>query len=111
MEPEVRAKERIKKLVAQILQARGLKAKIVWNAGTGMGLPRLDCDGVVAGHPFAIEVKRFDGKGKLTGRQKMDLREYNDAGAFAMVVDDEESLAVFAHWLRTIEPRTEWGKE
>lgn len=107
--PEVKAKNRIKREMVRILKERGLKAKIVWNAGAGFGVSRLDCDGVVAGHPFAIEVKRFDRPGKITARQVSDIHEYNEAGAFSLIVDDEESLAIFLGWLRTIKPRSEWG--
>lgn len=107
--PEVKVKNRIKREIAKILKARSLKAKIIWNAGNGLGVSRLDCDGVVAGHPFAIEVKRFDKRGKITARQVSDIYEYNEAGAFSMVVEDEESLAIFLGWLRTIKPRSEWG--
>jgi hypothetical protein len=108
--PEVKAKNRIKKEIQKILFARKLPAKIIWNAGNGLGVSRLDCDGVVAGHPFAIEVKRFDKSGKTTARQISDVHEYNKAGAFSMIVEDEESLTVFLGWLRVIEPRTEWGE-
>lgn len=95
----------------KILASRGLAFKIHWNGGALVGNPRLDCDGVVAGHPFSIEVKRFDGKGRLRARQANDIYDYNKAGAFSLLVDDEESLAVFLGWLRTIEPRSEWGNE
>lgn len=107
--PEVKAKNRIKKEIARILKERNLPAKIIWNAGNAMGVARLDCDGVVAGHPFAIEVKRFDKPGKVTARQVCDVNEYSKAGAFSMIVQDEDSLAVFLGWLRVIEPRAEWG--
>ena len=109
--PEVKAKDRIKKAMAKSIVERGLYAKIRWNAGQALGVSRLDCDGVVAGHPFEFEVKRFDGKGKTTARQLSDVRDACRAGAFSMIVEDEESLAVLLHWLRTIEPRSEWGDE
>lgn len=104
--PEVRAKERIKRELKKVLDERRLPHKLHWNGGAPTGTPRLDFDGVIAGHPFYVEVKRFDGEGKLNARQKMDLREYANAGAFSMVIDDEESLARFLLWVQTLTPRS-----
>lgn len=105
--PEARDKARIKKRVAEALKVRQLPAKMHWNAGTGLGVPRLDFDGVIAGHPFYVEVKRFDGLGKLTARQSSDLRDYKEAGALAMVIDSEETLEQFVSWILLLEPRSE----
>ena len=105
--PEVRAKDRIKRELKKVLDARKLPYKIHFNGGTLTGTPRLDLDGVIAGHPLSIEIKRFDGKGKITGRQKMDVAEYTEAGAFSMIVDSEFTLQVFLVWVRTLEPRRE----
>lgn len=104
--PETKAKNRIKKLAKAIMDERGLPSTLVWNAGAGYGVSTVDCTGVIAGHPVAIEVKRFDGKGKLTGRQKQTLREYRDAGAYILVIEDDASLRQFLLWLMTLEPRT-----
>lgn len=104
--PEVRAKNRIKKAMMEIIEQRKLPHKIYWNAGTGFGPARLDCDGVIAGHPFALEVKRFDGKGVLRTRQKVNLAEYAAAGACSRLIDNEVSLELFLTWIATLEPRT-----
>jgi hypothetical protein len=103
--PEVAAKDRIKAETAKVLKRRQLPAKMHWNAGTGFGTSRLDFDGVIAGHPFYVEVKRFDEKGKLTGRQKSDLRDYAEAGAFTLLIDSEETLQLWLQWLEVLEPR------
>jgi hypothetical protein len=60
---------------------------------------------VVAGHPVAIEVKRFDDSEKPTGRQKLVMREFREAGAAVFDIVDLTSLAYFTHWLQTVEPR------
>lgn len=104
--PEVKAKNRIKRALQAVLDRRRLSHKLHWNGGGLVGTTRLDLDGVIAGHPLSIEVKRFDNKGKLSARQKMDIQEYRAAGAFSMVVDDEHSLSIFIAWVETIEPRT-----
>lgn len=103
--PETKFKETIKRRLAEILKRRNLPAKLVWNAGAGYGVATLDLTGVIAGHPIAIEVKRPDGEGKLTARQKSDIRDYAECGAFTMVIDDEHSLSVFLAWVEVLEPR------
>ena len=104
--PEVQAKKLIKRRMEEVLKRRQLQAKLTWAGGSPYGgATTVDLTGVIAGHPIAIEVKRFDGDGKLTARQKMDLRDFAEAGAFSMVIDSEASLSVFIAWLETLEPR------
>jgi len=91
MTPETKAKRRIQALLKKYEQ-EGVKMKLVWNAGASFGVTTVDCTGVISGVPVAIEVKRFDGKGKLTARQLADLREYREAGAVAMVIDSDAAL-------------------
>lgn len=105
MTPEGKFKAKIRKRLHLVLAERGLPSKLLWNAGTGYGSDTVDLTGVIAGHAIAIEVKREDGKGKLTNRQVLTLRDFMAAGAFAMVVDDEHSLSVFLAWVKSIEPR------
>lgn len=103
--PETAFKQHIKKELAKILKRRNLPAKLSWNAGAGYGTATLDCTGVIAGHPVAIEVKRPDQKGKLTARQVADLRDYSECGAFTMVIDSDYTLSIFLLWVETLEPR------
>lgn len=97
--PEVKAKRVIQKLFKEF-RDRGVKMKLVWNAGAAYGAATVDCTGAIAGYPVAIEVKRFDGRNKVTARQLADLREFRDAGAMTMVVDSEDALAHLAAFLR-----------
>lgn len=89
--PENEAKARVKDLL-DAYRKLGVKMKLTWNAGAAFGPATVDCTGVIAGTSVAFELKRFDGKGKLTARQRLDLREYYEAGAVAMVLDSEQSL-------------------
>lgn len=93
-------------MIARVCTARGFKYKLVYNAGAAFGVPTVDVTGVIAGWPVAIELKRFDGKGKLTGRQRADLTEFDDAGAATWVVDSERSMMVVEGWLMLISPST-----
>lgn len=63
------------------------------------GATGIDLTGCIKGRYFAVEIKRPDGQGKLTTRQKITLDEVTAAGGFAMVVDSEESLERFLQWV------------
>jgi hypothetical protein len=105
--PEAQFKKHIKKMVQLALIGRQLHSKLVWSAGSAFGgADTLDLTGVIAGHPVAIEVKRPDGKGQLTTRQKLCLREFHDAGAFAMVIEDDVTLQFFIDWIGNLNPRS-----
>ena len=80
----------------------------MWNAGAAYGEARLDCDGPVEGCAVAIEVKRFDGKGTLTTRQKVDMRAYRAAGAHVFLIDDEASMQKFFAWCEEAMKSREW---
>lgn len=101
--PETAAKDVVKATIKQVLRDLGAPPtaiKATWNAGARFGHPRLDLDGVAFGHPFAVELKRFDGKGKTTLRQRVDLAEYWAAGAFSMVIEDMIGVGLFEQFLR-----------
>lgn len=100
--PESRTKKLFKDLVASALTARGVTHKLVYNAGASFGVTTLDCTGVIAGYAVAFEFKRMDKKGKLTGRQKMDLNEFAAAGAVTYVIENEADLAVVANWFYSL---------
>lgn len=108
MTPEVKAKTIIKRKLDIVLKETKLKSKLHWNGGGLTGTPRLDFDGVIGGHPFYIEVKRFDGKGRVTARQLSDINDYRKAGAFSMLIEDEASLEVFLNWVRNIKAKQGW---
>lgn len=97
--PETKAKRKIQDTIKEFCKTHGLKTKLTWNAGAAYGSATVDCTGVIAGVAVAIEVKRFDGRGKLTARQLADLREFKEAGAVAFVIDSDESLAHFVMFL------------
>lgn len=98
--PENSAKAKVKKAIADYCTQARVPNKIVWNAGTNYGEQTVDATGVIGGIPVAIEVKRFDGKGKVTGRQRLFLREWHAAGGASFLIEDEASLAEFVDWLK-----------
>jgi hypothetical protein len=102
--PETKAKIMTKKVIADVCCERGLTARIDWHAGTGF-TSTLDATGVISGHPFVCEVKRFDEEGELTQRQRMDIQRWRDAGAYVHVLEDETALLSLRYWLETLEPR------
>jgi hypothetical protein len=51
------------------------------------------------GIPFAIEVKRFDGKGKATERQVKTIRDMRQARIAAVVIASEDDLSTFIAWI------------
>lgn len=103
--PETRMKNLFKGLVLVALTERNIPHKLVYNAGAAFGVTTLDCTGVVAGYAVAFEFKRDkEGgkKGKLTGRQKLDLNEFAAAGAVTYVIDGEVALAEVAKWFYSL---------
>lgn len=96
--PETRVKNMFKQRVQIALTDRGLTHKLTYNAGAAFGVATLDCTGTICGWSVAFEFKRFDGKGKLTARQKLDLQEYAAAGAITMVIDSEAKLDKVTEW-------------
>jgi hypothetical protein len=102
--PESRAKDKAKRMIEQVCARRGLAYKIDWHAGSAFS-STLDATGVVAGHPLVIEVKRFDENESPTARQRINMRQFHEAGAFVVDLVDETALAYLKHWLETLEPR------
>lgn len=102
--PENQAKAATKRVIEEVCKRRGLKYSIDWNAGSPF-MSMLDASGVIAGHPFVAEVKRFDVSKPLTARQKMRKKEYEEAGAFVHDIVDPTSLKYLEQWLETLEPR------
>lgn len=98
--PETKVKRRVQALL-RYYAYKGVAMKLTWNAGAAYGSATVDCTGVVSGIPVAIEVKRVDGKGKLTARQKADLTEFRNAGAVAMVIDSEEAIVRLTEFLES----------
>lgn len=103
--PENAAKAKVKRAIKDICAHRSLPYKIDWHAGS-MFTSTVDATGVVAGHAVAIELKRFDGKGKATERQLMCLEAFRAAGAQAFLLDSLQALDEFKVWLENLEPRT-----
>lgn len=91
MTPEGKAKKRV---IAELkaLQAKGAKIKWFSSAGSPYGQDTVDITICFYGRFVALEVKRFDGLGKLTTRQKVCLGEVSDAGGISAVIDSEAAL-------------------
>lgn len=102
--PEERVKKATKELIERVCKRRGLEYEIDWHAGSAFS-QTLDGTGVIAGHPFISELKRFDEEGKLTGRQKLKIAAFRRAGAFVHVIDEPQCLVYLEFWLETLTPR------
>jgi hypothetical protein len=104
MTPENAAKQALKDTIARVAAELGGDPPYIENRGsTPFGLPGVDTHMLFHGRYFAIEVKRFDGKGKVKGRQLEILERVRDAGGVAMVVDSEGQLALFEAVMRGAE--------
>lgn len=99
--PETRAKDGAKKRLKVLKQTYPRQIKCWWLPGAVFMEDTLDLIGFVNGHPFVMEWKRYDGKGEVTKRQLLTLRECNDAGAYTMVVDNPEKEDHFFRWLQS----------
>lgn len=104
MTPEDRVKSETKKLIERVCKTRNLPYEIDWHAGSAFS-QTLDGTGVIAGHPFITELKRFDQDGKLTGRQKLKIKAFREAGAFVHLIDEPQCLVYLEFWLETLIPR------
>lgn len=98
--PENIVKDRVKDLF-EAYEKMGVKLKLHWKAGAHYGVADLDAVGVIAGIPVALELKRFDGKGKTTKRQELDLKEYRAAGAVAMLIECEADFDHLRDFLKS----------
>lgn len=89
--PESKAKDKVLKLL-NTLKAR--KDPIFWQsqAGSQFGGVGLDLTVCYYGWFVAIEIKRFDKKGKLTLRQAVTMQEIKDAGGISRCIASETDL-------------------
>ena len=102
--PEGKAKDKAKDLIERVCKQRGLEFRIDWNAGSAF-MSTLDAVGVIAGHPFVAEVKRFDDNKNPTGRQDVHVADFRKAGAYVHDLVDPTALHYLRYWLETLEPR------
>lgn len=102
--PESKAKDAVKKIIKEVCDRRGLTFRVDWHAGSAFERT-LDGTGVIAGHPFIAEIKRFDENMELTTRQQIDKEAFEKAGAFVFDIVDRTSLVYLEYWLETLEPR------
>lgn len=102
--PEDKAKGIVKKVIVDVCRRRGLEFEIDWHAGSAFE-STLDGTGVIAGHPFVCEIKRFDENCDLTPRQKMKRAAFQRAGAKVFDLIDLTSVESLRLWLETLEPR------
>jgi hypothetical protein len=101
MTPENYAKKRLRETIEKVAAELGGDPPYIENRGsTPFGLPGVDTHMLFHGRYFALEVKRFDGKGKIKGRQLELLARIRDAGGIAMVIDSEGQLALFEMVMR-----------
>lgn len=104
---EAKAKQIIQKALKKACEDIGAELYYETHAGESYSSPTLDITGVVGlpeyqyGVPFAIEVKRFDQKGKLTERQAKTIRDMRQAHIAAVVIDSDATLALFTDWIRS----------
>lgn len=89
MTPESKVKRR---LVSRLKKEFGTEVWTVSNAGSQYGAATLDMFLCVGGLFYAVEIKRDDGKGKVTARQRLTLDEITRAGGRAFLVDSAESM-------------------
>lgn len=89
--PEASAK---KKIFDELKKLKADGARIRWRSAAGSMFGEADVDITICfyGRYIGIEVKRFDGKGKLTKRQTASLKEISDAGGDAYVIDSVLSM-------------------
>lgn len=92
--PESKAKDKIKKALAE-LKADGAKMRYRFSAGSMYGSDDVDLILCFYGRYIGVEVKRFDGKGKLTKRQQVALDEIAAAGGDAYIIESAETLKQF----------------
>lgn len=102
--PEQQVKDETKAIIKEVCGRRNLSYRIDWNAGSAF-MSTLDGVGVIAGHPFIAELKRFDENEEPTGRQRMHIAAFRKAGAFVHVINDRTALLYLRYWLETLEPR------
>ncbi len=104
--PETKAKKQILAALKDAAATYMWLVDIETHAGDAFSTPTLDITGSLRhrlsrgwGIPFAIEVKRFDGKGKLTERQRITMRTKAAAGVAVFLIDSPEALTSFILWI------------
>jgi hypothetical protein len=96
--PESKVKDKLKKFLIAY-KARGAKVSWSFKAGSMYGADELDLTLCLYGQYVEVELKRLDGKGTLTLRQKMRIANILEAGGMALVIDSQESYDGFVNWL------------
>jgi hypothetical protein len=104
--PEGKAKAKILKHLRDTCNTHNWVLDIESHAGDAYSTPTLDITGTMAhplirgwGVPFAIEVKRFDGKGKTTERQHVTMQRKAAAGVAVFLIDSDDALVDFLKWI------------
>lgn len=99
--PENRAKARV---LTKLNTRKSNGEPIYWIgfAGSQFGSAGLDILICYMGQFVAVEVKRFDGKGKLTKRQSLTLGQIATAEGATFVIDSEESLTKLDDYLTCV---------
>jgi hypothetical protein len=99
--PENEAKKAVMEVIDRVVAEIGGKPAYIEHRGaSAFGAPGVDIHMLWHGRYFAIEVKRFDGKGKTRGRQSDTMERVVAAGGVAMVIDSHGMLTLFEHVLR-----------
>lgn len=96
--PESKVKEKLVRFL-KAYRDKGAKVKWAFKAGTMYGSDEVDLVMCLYGQYVAVELKRLDGKGVLTLRQKAFLHDVLEAGGVAVVIDSQESYDGFVKWL------------
>jgi hypothetical protein len=96
--PESKVKDKLHKFL-KAYRDKGAKVKWAFKAGTMYGSDEVDLVMCLYGQYVAVELKRLDGKGVLTLRQKVFLSDVLEAGGVAVVIDSQESYDGFVKWL------------
>jgi hypothetical protein len=101
MTPENKAKNKVVGLFKR-LRLEGAPIKWVGMAGSQFGQADVDFTVCLCGQYVSIEVKRFDGKGKVSGRQLLALSDTEAAGGKSYLLESEENLAAMELDFRAI---------
>lgn len=93
---------KVKKLVKEVLDKFGTNIDGFWPVPSGYGESHLDYVGCIRGWFFAIETKKPGGK--PTPRQLARIKQVQDAGGKAFVIDGTDKTDTIADlfaWLNT----------
>lgn len=105
--PEKKAKAAFLAALEKTAAEYGWTLDLESHAGESYSTPTLDITGSLYhplrygwGVPIAIELKRFDGKGKLTGRQRMTMRKKAAAGVAVFLIASPADIESFVEWIK-----------